>query len=63
MAPLSGNRIATANVATYQLVATPGPLDHFNGLAIREAPVACWAAVWRGDQGLVGVPVRAVEEI
>jgi hypothetical protein len=63
MAPLSGNRIAATNVAAYQLIATPRSLNHLNGLAIREAPMASWAAIGRGDQGLIGVPVLTVEEI
>jgi hypothetical protein len=63
MTPLSGNRIAATNVASYQLVATPRSLDHLDGLAVRKASMTSWAAVGRRNQGLIGVPVRTVEKI
>lgn len=63
MAPLSRNCVVTADLTSNQLVAAPRSLYHLNGLPVSEAPVACWAAIRRCDQGLVGLAVRTVEEV
>jgi hypothetical protein len=50
-------------MAANQLVTTPRPLHHLDGLAVCEACVALRAGVRRRDQGLVSLPVGTAEEV
>lgn len=52
-----------AEMAANQLIATPRPLYHLDGLAVCEACVALRAGVRRRDQSLVGLPVGTAEEV
>lgn len=63
ISPLPRYCIATSNMTSNQLVASPRSLHHLNGLSIREASVARWASVGRCNQGLVSLAIRTTEEV
>jgi len=55
--------MVATNMTPYELITSPGTLDHLNRFAVRKASVTGWAGVWRSDQGLVCLAVGAVEEV
>lgn len=63
IAPRAGDRVGASEMAADQLVATPRPLHHLDGLAVCEACVTMRTGVRRRDEGLVCLPVGAAQEV
>ncbi|KAJ8108525.1 hypothetical protein OPT61_g8109 [Boeremia exigua] len=61
--PGARNSMASANMATNQLVAAPGPLHHFNRLAISKAAIALRTGVGRCYQRLIRLAAGAAKEV
>lgn len=55
--------MAASHVASNQLVTTPWPLYHLDGLAVCKATIALWACIRRRNECLVGLAIRAIQEV
>lgn len=63
VAPLPRYRMATSNMTSNELVTTPGSLDHLDGFAVCKPAIAHRASVWRRDQRLISLAIRAVGKV